>query len=84
MTKPVVTAAAIAKAATIIKKVPAVVSAIGARVVSTVSKAVNSLSIVQVLKKAFTTPSVPAVKAAPAKPVVVKSTAKTNTRGYTK
>ena len=84
VTKPVVTASAVAKAATYVKKLPAVVSAVGTKVVSTLTKAVNNLSIVQALKKAFTTPTVPAVKAAPAKPVVVKPAAKANVKGYTK
>ena len=72
VTNPVITAASVAKAAGYVKKIPAVLAAIGTKVISTLSSQFNNLSIVQALKKAFTTPTYPAVKAAPAKPVVVR------------
>ena len=82
VTNPAITAATVAKAATYVKKNSTALALRGASLVRDISSDLNRFGVVQALKKAFTTSSYPAVKAAPAKPVVVRSN--TNTRGYTR
>lgn len=71
---PVTKPTTVANVATAIKKVPAVLAAVGNKIVSNLS----NLGVVQIIKNAFAAPSYPAAKAAPAKPIV-KSPPKLNT-----
>lgn len=74
-TKPLTPAQVKTAANELLRKGKLVVKEVGAKIVKAFTPLAN-LNIVSVIKKAFTKPTVPAIKAAPAKPVVVKPSAK--------